>query len=112
MKLGKVKILAAILLVLPVFAFLIFNSKPVVTTVKANTDAAETYKAKCALCHKATAEKAFDPAKSDSDLVDTILKGKKAEKPPNMPEYESKGITAEKAQELVTYMRELRKAAN
>jgi mono/diheme cytochrome c family protein len=70
-------------------------------------DAAATYK-KCTGCHGAKAEKKFDPAKSDDELAQIILKGKTAEKPPNMPGYESKGITAEQAQQLVAYMKSLR----
>jgi hypothetical protein len=36
------------------------------------------------------------------------LKGKKAEKPPHMPAYESKGVTAEQAKALVDYMKQLK----
>lgn len=71
-------------------------------------DAAATYKAKCAMCHTATASKFFDPAKTDEELTDAILKGKKSEKPPSMPAYAEKGITPETAKELVTYMRQLK----
>jgi mono/diheme cytochrome c family protein len=71
-------------------------------------DAAATYKSKCAGCHGAKAEKKFDPAKSDDDLVQIILKGKKAEKPPNMPEYETKGITADQSRQLLAHMRAVR----
>ena len=70
--------------------------------------AATTYKAKCAACHGAKAEKKFDPAKADDDLVQTILKGKKAEKPPNMPGYEAKSINADQARQLSDYMKSLR----
>jgi len=72
-------------------------------------DATATYKSKCASCHGAKAEKKFDPSKSDVDLVQIILKGKKAEKPPNMPEYETKGITADQAGQLLAHMRALGK---
>src|SRR5215471_13012174 len=71
-------------------------------------DATATYKSKCTGCHGAKAEKKFDPAKSDDELVQVILKGKKAEKPPNMPEYETKGITADQSRQLLTHMRALR----
>lgn len=53
-------------------------------------------KGKCLACHGPKAEKKFDTAKSDDEHVQVILKGKKAEKPPNMPGYESKGINASK----------------
>jgi len=76
---------------------------------RANTfNAAATYKSKCTACHGAKAEKKFDTAKSDDDLVQIILKGKKAEKPPNMPGYETKGITAENAKQLVDLMKSLK----
>ena len=71
-------------------------------------DAAATYKAKCVACHGATDEKKFDTALSDAELVDAILKGKKAEKPPNMPAYAEKGIDEEQAKALVAHMKSLR----
>ena len=70
-------------------------------------DAATTYK-KCVACHGAKAEKKFDTSKSDDEHVQVILKGKKGEKPPAMPEYETKGINAEQAKALVDYMKSLR----
>jgi len=72
-------------------------------------DAAGTYKAKCVACHGASAEKKFDPALADADLVQMVLKGKKMEKPPNMPAYEEKGITEDQAKALVAYMKTLKK---
>jgi mono/diheme cytochrome c family protein len=71
-------------------------------------DAAATYKTKCVACHGAKAEKKFDVAKSDDENVQMILKGKKMEKPPNMPAFEEKGITAEQAKALVVYMKSLK----
>jgi mono/diheme cytochrome c family protein len=68
-------------------------------------DTGALYKSKCFACHGATAEKKFDPAKADDDLIQTVLKGKKMEKPPNMPSYEEKGITADQAKALVTFMK-------
>jgi mono/diheme cytochrome c family protein len=73
-----------------------------------NEDAAALYKAKCVVCHGATAEKKFDAAKPDAVLVETILKGRKGEKPPFMPAYEEKGVTAEQAAALVAHMRSLK----
>ena len=70
-------------------------------------DAAKAYK-KCLACHGPKAEKKFDAAKSDDEHVQIILKGKKAEKPPHMPGYESKGVTAEQAKALLDYMKSLR----
>jgi hypothetical protein len=70
-------------------------------------DAAKAYK-KCVACHGPKAEKKFDTAKSDDEHVQIILKGKKAEKPPHMPGYETKGVTAEQAKLLLDYMKSLR----
>ena len=72
-------------------------------------DTAALYKSKCFACHGATAEKKFDATKEDGVLVETVLKGKKLEKPPNMPAYEEKGITADQAKALVTFMKALKK---
>ena len=71
-------------------------------------DAAHKYNATCKGCHGAKAEKKFNASLSDDELVQSILKGKKAEKPPNMPSYETKGITAENAKALVDYMKSLK----
>ena len=78
------------------------------TDAKKTFNAAATYKSKCASCHGPKAEKKFDVAKSDEEDVQIILKGKKLEKPPHMPGYEAKGITADQAKELVTLMKSLR----
>lgn len=91
---------------------MVFNTKPTGTKVSAKADAAETYTAKCAMCHSPKAEKHFDLAKADAELVETIMKGKKGEKPPFMPGYEVKGMKTEEAQALVNYMRELRNPSN
>lgn len=71
-------------------------------------DAAAVYKAKCAMCHTPKAEKFYDPAKSEDEHVQIVLKGKKGEKPPFMPGFEEKGMTAEEAKGLVQYMESLR----
>jgi mono/diheme cytochrome c family protein len=107
----RVKFLAIALFILPVMALAIFNQKPVGTIASA-ADSAETYKAKCAMCHGPGALKLFDPAKSDEELSETILKGKKAEKPPHMPGFEAKGMTTDEAKALAAYMKDLRKPAN
>ena len=70
-------------------------------------DVAAKYK-QCVACHGAKADKKFDPAKSDDEHVQIILKGKKMEKPPHMPGYEAKGINAEQAKLLLDYMKSLR----
>jgi mono/diheme cytochrome c family protein len=71
-------------------------------------DAAGTYKAKCFACHGAKAEKKFDAALSEDDMAQAVLKGKKPEKPPNMPAFEERGITADQAKALVAYMKSIR----
>lgn len=71
-------------------------------------DAAATYKAKCVACHGATAEKKFNASLTDDELLQAILKGKKAEKPPHMPGYEEKGISAEQAKALLAHMKSLK----
>ena len=80
--------------------------------VRANADdpfdATATYKTKCQACHGAAAEKRFDKTLPDDQLVDIVMKGKKPEKPPNMPGYADKGITAEQAKALVDYMKSIK----
>jgi mono/diheme cytochrome c family protein len=72
-------------------------------------DAAGTYKAKCVACHGANAEKKFNATLGDDELNQVVLKGKKPEKPPNMPAFEERGITADQAKALVAYMKTLKK---
>ena len=71
-------------------------------------DPAAYYKAKCVACHGPKAEKKFNAELTDEQLLDAILKGKKPEKPPNMPAYGEKGVTAEQAKALVEHMKQLR----
>lgn len=72
------------------------------------SDPAAYYKAKCQMCHGPKVEKKFDPSLTDEQYIDAILKGKKPEKPPNMPAYGEKGVTAEQAKALLDYMKQLR----
>jgi mono/diheme cytochrome c family protein len=71
-------------------------------------EAADTYKSKCVACHGKKAEKKFDTSLSDDQMVEAVLKGKKVEKPPHMPAYGEKGVTAEQAKALVDYMKQLK----
>jgi len=71
-------------------------------------DAAAVYKTKCVACHGPKAEKKFDATKSDEEHIQIILKGKKLEKPPNMPGFEDKGITADQAKALLELMKTLK----
>jgi mono/diheme cytochrome c family protein len=92
-----------------VLAGFVFAAALLITAVPGRTatdeDGAALYKAKCVACHGGTAEKKFDATKADDELVQIVLKGKKLEKPPNMPAYEEKGITAEQAKALITFMK-------
>ena len=72
------------------------------------SDSAAYYKAKCVACHGPKAEKKFDTTLTEEQHLDAILKGKKPEKPPNMPAYGEKGVSAEQAKTLLEYMKQLR----
>jgi len=72
------------------------------------SDPAAYFKAKCVVCHGQKAEKKFDPSLTDEQYLDAILKGKKPEKPPNMPAYGEKGVTADQAKALLEHMKQLR----
>jgi hypothetical protein len=74
------------------------------------SDPAAYYKAKCVACHGPKADKKFDASLTDEQLVEAILKGKKPEKPPNMPAYGEKGVTSEQAKALLDHMKQLRTA--
>jgi len=90
-----------------VFAVTFFlASIPARTNTQDDTPA--LYKSKCFASHGATAEKKFDKTKADDELILTVLKGKKMEKPPNMPAYEEKGMTAEQSKALVGYMKSIK----
>lgn len=93
-------------------AAVIFGLTLLIAAVPARTapdaDSAALYKSKCFACHGATAEKKFDATKPDADLIQTVLKGKKMEKPPSMPAYEEKGITADQAKGLIEFMKSQR----
>lgn len=101
------------ILVIAVFVFLIitvvsFKANEIGAALNSDDDAATLYKTKCAACHTPKADKYFDVSKTDEAFVETILKGKKGEKPPAMPAFETKGITPEQAKALAAYMRKLR----
>jgi len=74
------------------------------------SDPAAYYKAKCVMCHGKKAEKKFNATLTDDQMVEVVLKGKKVEKPPHMPAYAEKGVTAEQAKALVDYMKQLKAA--
>lgn len=72
------------------------------------SDPAAFYKAKCVACHGPKADKKLDASLTDEQLLDAIMKGKKPEKPPNMPAYGEKGVTADQAKALLDHMKQLR----
>lgn len=111
MTLNRIKLFAIAILILPILAIGAFNSTPAKAVALAGDPAAD-FKAKCAMCHTAKAEKYFDPAKATDELVQIVLKGKKGEKPPYMPGFEAKGMTTDDAKALVEYMKGLRQPAN
>ena len=78
------------------------------TAVQQPSDTAAFYKSKCVMCHGKKAEKKFDTALTDDQLVEVVLKGKKVEKPPHMPGYAEKGVSPEQAKELVDHMKQLK----
>ncbi len=84
-------------------ATLLIASAPARAT--ADDDAGALFKTKCAMCHGQTAEKKFDATKADDDLIQIVLNGKQAEKPPNMPKFADRGITADQAKALVGFMK-------
>ena len=74
------------------------------------SDTPAYYKAKCVMCHGKNAEKKFNASLTDDQMVEAVLKGKKAEKPPHMPGYAEKGVSAEQAKALVDHMKQLKAA--
>lgn len=111
MTLNRVKLTAIAFFLLPLVAIAFFRSGPVLTVNAAADDPSVTYKAKCAACHSPKAEKFFNPALAEEELVQIVLKGKKGEKPPYMPGFETKGMTPEEAKALVVHMMQLREPA-
>jgi mono/diheme cytochrome c family protein len=102
---NRLKKLAIALVALPLLASALLNTASVPTTSAAvQGEAAAIFTAKCAMCHGAKADKKFDPAKSDEELFQTVLKGGK----PGMPGFETKGITEAQAKNLVSHMKGLR----
>jgi len=112
MKINLIKFIAIAAVAVPMILVGMFRTEPVrVFASTPQEDAAAIYKKQCALCHKANAEKFFNTELTDEAMVESIMKGKKGEKPPNMPAFGEKGITAEQAKVLVGHMRQLRAAA-
>ena len=105
---NRIKIIAIAAFGLPILLLLVLTNSPVKAVSVAVEDPAATYKAKCAMCHSPKAEKFYDPAIPEEEQIQIVLKGKKGEKPPYMPGFEAKGMTAEEAKALVEYMKTLK----
>lgn len=111
MKTNSLKIYVIIFFAIPALFLTFLRETPAVSGSPVIEEPAAVYKAKCAMCHGQKAEKSFDPAKTEEHHVEAILKGVKGAKPPFMPGYEAKGMTAEEALALTKYMIGLRPAS-
>ena len=111
MNINRIKLIAAAVFTIPMIAIVGFKVD-VVRVSAAGDDSAATYMTKCAACHTPTDSKFYDPAKTEEEQVQAILKGKKGEKPPYMPAFGDKGITEDDAKGLAGYMKTLKTAAN
>lgn len=100
------KKIAAALIGIPLVATALLVAVPARSA--ADDDTAALYNTKCKMCHGATAEKKVDKTKADDALIQVVLDGKTAEKPPNMPAFKEKGITADQAKSLVGYIKSLK----
>lgn len=103
----QVKSIALVIAAIFLFGVVFLNVAAPVQDAQAS-DPAAFYKAKCVACHGQKAEKKFDPALTEEQQLEAIMKGKKVEKPPHMPSYGDKGVTAEQAKALLDHMKQLR----
>jgi cytochrome c5 len=99
MIMNKAMKLAIVVLAVPALAVILLTSTAASTRAQGD-DIPGMYKAKCAMCHGAKAEKSFDASKADEVLVDAVIKGVK----PKMPSYDQK-LTPEQAKALVSFMK-------
>lgn len=93
------------------FAIIGLSRTSTTTVSAADETTADVYKAKCAMCHGQKAEKAYNPEMPLAQQIEVIMKGKKTEKPPSMPGFEARGMTAEQAKVLADFMKGLRTPA-
>ena len=105
----RVKNTAITIAAIFLFGLVFYNVAPAQGEAQPS-DPAAYYKAKCVMCHGQKAEKKFDATLTDEQQLDAILKGKKPEKPPNMPAYGEKNVSAEQAKALLDYMKQLKAA--
>lgn len=108
MTLNQIKLVAMVVFVIAIAAAAGLRSAPAAARSAAADDPATVYKTKCAMCHTPKAEKFYDPAKTEDEHIETVMKGKKGEKPPFMPGFEAKGMSRDDAKALVEYMQSLR----
>ena len=106
----SLKILAMVVMLAGLLSAVVLVPARARTEAEEQFDAVATYKAKCVACHGQKAEKKFDSSLPDEQLIDIVMKGKKPEKPPNMPAYGDKGVTPEQAKALVEQMKQLKSA--
>ena len=105
----RVKNIAITIVGIILFGAIFFSVAPAQGEAQPS-DPAVYYKSKCVACHGQKAEKKFDATLTDEQHLEAILKGKKPEKPPNMPAYGEKGVTAEQAKALLEHMKQLKSA--
>jgi mono/diheme cytochrome c family protein len=103
----QIKNLTIVIAVIFLFGVVFLNVAAPAQDAQAS-DPPAFYKAKCVACHGQKAEKKFDAALTEEQQIEAIMKGKKVEKPPHMPAYGEKGVTAEQAKALLDYMKQLR----
>jgi len=101
----KLRLIAATVATVLVLGILVFASAG--QDVQPS-DPAAYYKSKCLMCHGKKAEKKFNASLTEEEMIEAVLKGKKAAKPPHMPGYGAKGVSAEQAKALVEYMKQLK----
>jgi mono/diheme cytochrome c family protein len=75
---------------------------------KESFDPAAYYQTNCGECHGKEAQKKFEPALPESQLIDAILNGEKMETPPDMPAFGEKGVNEVRARALLAYMKSIR----
>src|SRR5712691_4875189 len=75
---------------------------------KQSFDPKAYYKLNCAECHGSEAEKRFNPDLPESQMIDSILNGAKAENTRDMPAFAEKGIDEQRAKALIAYMKSIR----
>lgn len=111
MNIHKIKLIAIALFVFPILGLIVFKTNPVAVHAVSDEATIASYKKNCMACHGPMALKLYDPELPMEEQVEAILKGKKGQKPPPMPAYETKGINAEQALALAEYMKALRTPA-